>query len=155
MNILVDGQTLASPEINRGIGVYFKNVLNNMVKRSFSNVWYIAVTNEGLLQLLDPWVAERIIPIVNSAFNPSTEYIKADAYTYELELIISKYEIDVYWNPNPLMVNVLFPIREMACNMFITIHDLIPAIMPIKEWSPIVKAEYNRRLSLLKKWKKL
>ena len=43
LNILVDGQTLQSPEINRGIGIYFKNVLNNMIKHSFEHNWYLAV----------------------------------------------------------------------------------------------------------------
>ena len=45
MNILIDGQTLETPEVNRGIGIYFKNTLNNMVKMSFCHNWYIAVSS--------------------------------------------------------------------------------------------------------------
>lgn len=155
MNILIDGQVLETPELNRGIGIYFKNVFNNMVKRSFSNVWYISISNRDVLQFLDPWVSERITPIVNPVFAPSTDYSKAEAFTIELNKVIQEYQIDVYWNPDPLMVNVLFPTHELACEMFITIYDLIPAVMPIKEWSVPVKTEYNRRLSILKKWKNL
>ena len=155
MNILIDGQVLETPELNRGIGIYFKNVFNNMVKRSFSNVWYISISNRDVLQFLDPWVSERITPIVNPVFAPSTDYSKAEAFTIELNKVIQEYQIDVYWNPDPLMVNVLFPTHELACEMFITIYDLIPAVMPIKEWPVPVKTEYNRRLSILKKWKNL
>ena len=155
MNILIDGQVLETPELKRGIGIYFKNVFNNMVKRSFSNVWYISISNRDVLQFLDPWVSERITPIVNPVFAPSTDYSKAEAFTIELNKVIQEYQIDVYWNPDPLMVNVLFPTHELACEMFITIYDLIPAVMPIKEWPVPVKTEYNRRLSILKKWKNI
>lgn len=45
MNILVDGQTLSTPEINRGIGIYYRNVLCNMMRQNMSHSWYITVHN--------------------------------------------------------------------------------------------------------------
>ncbi len=150
LNILVDGQTLQSPEINRGIGIYFKNVLNNMIKHSFEHNWYLAVGNKACLDALDPWVVQRVIPIENELFSPSCDYSRTSAYTSELQKIVSEKGIDVFWCPNPLMVNVLFAEGELGCRMYATLYDLIPAIMPVKEWRSTVRDEYNRRLEDLK-----
>lgn len=149
MNILVDGQTLQSPEVNRGIGVYFKNVLNNMVKQSFIHNWYIAVENRSCLSALDPWVSRRLTPVENRLFAPGADYERSTAYTDALERIVEEKSIDVYWNPNPLMVNVLFLNRELECTMYFMLHDIIPVIMPVTEWSKTVRAEYKRRLEYL------
>lgn len=148
MNILIDGQTLQSPEINRGIGVYFKNVLNNMVKVSFGHNWYIALEDKEALSALDPWVAQRLIPIEDECFLPSEDYSQTDPYTYRLEEIVFQYKIDVYWNPNPLMANVLFPCQILFCRMFSTVHDLIPMILS-PDWSKEILSEYKRRITFL------
>lgn len=150
MNILIDGQTLQSPEVNRGIGVYFRNVLNNMVKQSFIHNWYIAVESKDCLLALDSWVAGRLIPVEDRRFAPGSDYERTTAYTDALERVVEENRIDVYWNPNPLMVNVLFPDRVLKCRMYCMLHDIIPAIMPVPEWSEAVRAEYKRRLQFLK-----
>lgn len=149
MNILIDGQTLETEEINRGIGVYFKNVLSNMVKYSVGNIWYIAISSSNSLNELDEWIANRLNPIINESFAPSFEYAREEQFTDSLNIVIEKYHIDCLWTPNPLMVNVLFPSKEITCPFFATIHDLIPFVMPIKEWSETVRSEYLRRLDYL------
>ena len=150
MKILIDGQTLESPEINRGIGVYFKNVINNMVKQSFEHEWYITVSKESSLSVLDPWVASRLKPIVKDILKPSFDYEKNEEFTITLENIVEDNNIDIFWSPNPLMVNVLFPTRRISEKMFVTIYDVIPAIMPIKEWPKNIKNEYERRLGFFR-----
>lgn len=150
MNILVDGQTLETEEINRGIGVYFKNVLYNMIKNTAGTVWYITVSKEESIDKLDSWVASRLIPVVDAIFEPSFDYGREEQFTTRLNETIEKYHIDCLWTPNPLMVNVLFPNKKVNCAFFATIHDLIPYVMPVKEWSEVVTTEYNRRLDYLK-----
>ena len=54
MRILIDGQTFESPEIDRGIGVYTKNVINRMINQSYEHEWYIAVSNTRNLKKLNP-----------------------------------------------------------------------------------------------------
>ena len=149
MNILVDGQTLESAEIKRGIGVYFKNVLSYMMKRSYIHQWYITVSDPKALKHLDPWVAKRLIPVTDPIFQPSTDYTRTPSYTNKLNQTIKQYDIDIYWNPNPMMVNVLFPLKRLECQMYLTIHDLIPAVMPVKEWEKRVQNEYQRRVQML------
>jgi len=150
MNILVDGQTLETEEINRGIGVYFKNVLYNMIKNTAGTVWYIAISRAESINQLEPWIVNRLIPVVDGLFAPSFEYERATQFTDRLNDIIEEYRIDCVWTPNPLMVNVIFPNKKVNCEFFATIHDLIPYVMPIKEWSETVTGEYNRRLDYLK-----
>lgn len=151
MNILVDGQTLETPELNRGIGVYFKNILNGMVKQSYEHNWYVTVSDCNSLKSLDPWVQSRMKLLVDEKYRPGTDYLRTGEYTSELNSAIRENKIDAVWIPNPLMMNVLFPERKLECRTFITIYDLIPVIMPVKEWSREVNAEYARRLEYLMK----
>lgn len=150
MNILIDGQTLETGEIERGIGVYFKNVLAEMVRQSVGDIWYIMVSSEKALSKLDRWTANRVIPVIDRVFAPGTDYTREDAFTDQVNQTVAKYHIDCFWTPNPLMVNVLFPSKPIACPFYATVHDLIPYLMPIKEWEERVTKEYHRRLSYLK-----
>lgn len=94
-------------------------------------------------------MAKRLIPVTDPIFQPSTDYTRTPSYTNKLNQTIKQYHIDVYWNPNPMMVNVLFPIDLPACKMYTTVYDFIPAIMPIKDWSKEIQSEYQRRLRFL------
>ncbi|QWT52104.1 glycosyltransferase [Eubacterium sp. MSJ-33] len=150
MNILIDGQTFNTPEIHRGIGVYVKSVINNLLRINYENEWYIAISNSKNLDELIPYAQSKLHIICNEAFTPCTDYEKNQDYTNELESIIQKNDIDIYWNPNPLMVNVLFPQRDLSCKMYFTVYDIIPVIFPDKTWAESIKTEYNRRLGFLR-----
>ncbi|MGB8452463.1 MAG: glycosyltransferase [Anaerocolumna sp.] len=150
MNILIDGQTLETPEIKRGIGVYFKNVLENMIKQSYEHNWYIMISNIDCIKILDSWVIQRLVPLIDDVFTPCSDFNKTSDFTKRIEEIIYDCNIDVFWIPNPLMVNVLFPNKRFNCKIHVTIFDLIPYIMPIKEWASTIKKEYKRRLDYLK-----
>lgn len=150
MNILVDGQTLETPEVNRGIGVYFKNVLNSMIKQSYEHNWYITLSDKSAVKNLDSWVSNRITVITSEKFTSGSDFQRTDAYTAELQKVVEQYNIDMIWLPNPMMVNVLFPNKSFDCPIFTTMYDLIPQVMPVKEWSNEVREEYSRRLQFIK-----
>ncbi len=150
MNILIDGQTLETEEINRGIGVYFKNLVANMIKQSVGNIWYITVSNEKAISKLDRWTTNRLIPIVDRVFAPGADYTREDAFSDRINQVVAEYRIDRFWCPNPLMVNVLFPNKAVNCPFYATIYDLIPYLMPVKEWEERITQEYHRRLEYLK-----
>ena len=150
MIFLIDGQTLETDEIDRGIGIYFKNVLYNLIAGTAGNIWYIAVSSAQSVAKLDPWLAGRLNVLEDSCFAPSTDYSRADAYTDRINEIVAEHNVDVFWSPNPLMVNVLFPNKKIKCRHFATVHDLIPLIRPVKEWSRETQSEYDRRLDYLK-----
>lgn len=151
MNILVDGQTFLTPEINRGIGSYLKNTLNNLVKQGLEHTFFIVISNKEALSCLEDWVVSRIVVIERDIFAPSTDYLeKTNLYTKELEKVVRDYNIDIYWNPNPMMINVLFPLRNIGCPIYITMYDLIPLVMPIDTWPAFVSREYHRRVNFIK-----
>ncbi|MFZ5595894.1 MAG: glycosyltransferase [Bacillota bacterium] len=159
MRILVDGQTLVTPEINRGIGVYFKTVLNTMIENDMSCEWHVTVPDIKYLQYLKPSVLNRIQPVVRREFNPNSIY--SDGYSSQADFSrvlreeIAGGKIDVYWNPNPLMYNVFFPAERLNTRMVVTIHDLIPLIFPgryLRKWPEQVAAEYLLRLRRIGGW---
>ena len=150
MKILIDGQTFETPEIHRGIGVYTKNVINQMVKQNYEVEWYIALSNDRNLVELDPWVRQRLHVIVAEDMTPCTDYTRNARYTAKLEELIDNYDIDALWLPNGLMVNVLFLSRAVSCPVFLTVYDLIPYLYPIKEWPEPITREYMRRLEMAK-----
>lgn len=150
MNILIDGQTLETEEINRGIGVYFKNVLTNMIRQSVGDIWYITVSSEKSVLKLDRWTVGRLIPIVDRVFAPGTDYEREEAFSDRINQAVAEYRIDRFWCPNPLMVNVLFPNKAVNCPFYATVYDLIPYLMPIAEWEQRITREYHRRLEYLR-----
>lgn len=150
MNILIDGQTLETEEINRGIGVYFKNLVANMIRQSVGHIWYITVSSEKAVLKLDRWTAGRVIPIADRVFAPGTDYDRENAFSKRINQVIAEYRIDRFWCPNPLMVNVLFPNQVINCPFYATIYDLIPYLMPVAEWEERITREYHRRLEYLK-----
>lgn len=159
MKILVDGQTLITPEINRGIGVYFKTALTSLIENDMSCEWYITVPDKKCLEHLSPFVNNRVQPIVRIEFNPN--HIYSNGYALQscfssilLEETVSK-KIDVYWNPNPLMANVFFPVEKLYSRMVVTIHDLIPLVFEdryLKRWPEALAAEYLDRLRRIGDW---
>lgn len=150
MNILIDGQTLETEEINRGIGVYFKNLVTNMIRQSVGDIWYITVSSEKSVLKLDRWTAGRVIPIVDRVFAPGTDYEREEAFSDRINQAVAEYRIDRFWCPNPLMVNVLFPNKTVNCPFYATVYDLIPYLMPIAEWEQRITREYHRRLEYLR-----
>lgn len=156
MKILIDGQTLETQEINRGIGNYFKNVVNNIIKIDFINEWYITVSNKSFVKKLDPWVVDKLNIIENQKFSPSNINTSLDIanreYTEEIQKTISNNNIELYWNPNPVMQNVMFPVEKLNCDFFATFYDLIPLVFKnkyINNWPNELKNEYMRRLNYL------
>jgi glycosyltransferase involved in cell wall biosynthesis len=150
MNILIDGQTLESAELNRGIGVYFKNTLNCLVKGSYIHNWYITVSNSSTVTNLDPWAAKRVTTLIDPIFAPGFDYERTSDYTLALRKTVKQYAIDLWWTPNPFMINVLFPNDAIGCPMYLTAHDLIPAVMPVTDWGENIKREYLARFNTLR-----
>lgn len=151
MNILIDGQTFETPEVHRGIGIYTKSVINNMLKLNYEHNWYICVSDDKNLSELDGWVQNKLHVIKRPEVRPEINYARNEEYTRALEEIVDEKSIDMVWIPNMLMVNVLALERMLPCRVCVTVYDLIPFLFPVKEWGePIVK-EYHRRLQFLAK----
>lgn len=160
MKILIDGQTLLTPEISRGIGTYFRNCVENILANDFTNDFYINSPAGDHLNRLSPWAREKLCVIDDPAYDirpaqqGSRKYL-AELYANTLNNDLEKRGIDLYWSPNALMDNVFLPARHTgACRFAVTIFDLIVLVMAkeyAKHRSASAMSSYKKKLSLLER----
>ncbi len=154
MRILIDGQTSRTPEINRGIGVYFKKVVEGILANDFINDFLIIGPRTDELTSLSPWARQKLQCLATEEKETNAPDGPANrAYSDLINETISREKIDLYWSPNPLMLNVFLPANENAkCCFAATIFDLIPAVMETqfrKHWPAQMMRQYKERLGLL------
>ena len=64
MKILIDGQTLSTPEMDRGIGVVFKNLCEQLVINDLSKEWYVSVRALSDLGRFNKEVQKRLKQVI-------------------------------------------------------------------------------------------
>ncbi|HWT02214.1 MAG TPA: glycosyltransferase family 1 protein [Pyrinomonadaceae bacterium] len=154
MKILIDGQTLLTPEINRGIGTYFKNTVEHVLENDFTNDFYMATPRGAHLNNLSPWAREKLCVVDSEAYDVRARSGNpAELYADALHDDIERLGINLYWSPNALMDNVLLPARRSsACRFAVTIYDLIPLVMAetyAEHLTPAAVAAYREKLERL------
>jgi glycosyltransferase involved in cell wall biosynthesis len=156
MKFLIDGQTLSTPELNRGIGRVFKRICEELVVNDISKEWYITVRDISDLRHFSAAVQKKLIPIqVSEALNQDGYAKQTKHYSQLLNKVVTELKIDAYWVPNPLMMNVVLPTDLCNVTIFATIYDIIPLIMPedyIYSWQKAQNTEYKRRIETLPNW---
>ena len=158
MRVLIDGQTLLTAEINRGIGTYFKNVVERVLEQDFVNDYYVNTAEDDQLKHLSPWARDRIQTISHQAYHPQNldggrDRHSPDTYTNTLNEDLAKNKIDLYWTPNPLMNNVFLPAKIADCRFAATIFDLIVLVMRdrfLDKWPSAPQSAYLKKLQTLK-----
>ena len=158
MKILIDGQTLLTPEITRGIGKYFVNSIENMLQYDFTNDFYLNVPPRVNLTVLSPWARQKLHLLENEAYDtrastngdgPQYEQVYSDTLNSDIERL----GIDVYWSPNALMHSVILPQRQSRdCAYAATIFDLIVLVMEqefAKHWPADSLVAYKSKLERL------
>ena len=156
MRFLIDGQTLSTPEINRGIGVVFKRLCEELVINDISKEWLITVHDISDLKYFSAAVQRRLTPIeVNESLNKDGYVEQTKHYSQVLNRIAAESKIDAYWVPNPLMMNVVLPTDLCDVTIFATVYDVIPLMMPhdyVHGWPEHLQREYQRRVDSLAAW---
>ncbi|HEX8707272.1 MAG TPA: glycosyltransferase family 1 protein [Pyrinomonadaceae bacterium] len=160
MKVLIDGQTLLTPEINRGIGTYFKQSVEQILENDFTNDFYLNTPRGPHLESLSRWAREKLCVIDDPAYDlsaprgRSAEYL-AELYSDALNNDLEKRGIDLYWSPNALMGNVFLPAHgARRCRFAVTIFDLIISVMEesyAKHLSPSAIAVYRAKLKRLER----
>jgi glycosyltransferase involved in cell wall biosynthesis len=156
MKILIDGQTLATPDIQRGIGKYFITIVEQILAADFTTDFFLYAPARANLDELSPW-ARRKLCVIRAPEFPVTDQFKPDEgaakYSESVNGVIDELGIDVYWSPNGLMNNVFLPTkRATRCQFAVTIFDLIPAVMEShfeKHWPPEAFKQYRAKLKAL------
>ncbi|MGQ0761232.1 MAG: glycosyltransferase family 4 protein [Acidobacteriota bacterium] len=155
MKILIDGQTLLTRELTRGIGKYFLNIVENILSVDFTNDFFLVAPNASKLDAFAPWAREKLHVIEQRAngHGRGSEEALTSSYSDSINDSISKTGIDLYWSPNALMDSVFLPARKVNdCRYAVTIFDLIPLVMEDhfkKAWPPKVFARYRKKLARL------
>lgn len=148
MRLLIDGQTLSTPDIHRGIGEVFLQILFLIANKKKDIKIFLAV--------YDDFDVNSIIPIRESLniINLGKALIINDesSRTYDHSIInaIENNFIDIFWIPNPLMPNVHFIHSKPPCKVIITMYDLIPLVLHdfyLKKYPKDISNEYKFRLS--------
>ena len=149
MKILIDGQTLLTPDITRGIGKYFVNNVENILHYDFTNDFYLNTPPGTNLSALSPWARSKLHILENAAYGPQSEKLYSDTLNNDIERL----GINIYWSPNALMDNVVLPACQTnACQFAVTIFDLIVSVMEkdyAKHWPAGSVAAFKNKLKRL------
>jgi glycosyltransferase involved in cell wall biosynthesis len=153
MRILIDAQTLATPETGRGIGRVFQGLCRRMIPRGHMHAWWLAVPQGADLESLGAEVLRCAQVVEVPPVDLSHGYGEAtDRHRAALQRICDAQRIDLCWHPNPLMLNVVLPLGLTGPREACTVYDVIPARLPETHqasWSPDARAEYGQRLDAL------
>jgi len=156
MKILVDGQTLSTPDVRRGIGRVLVQLCEELFPSDRSNEWYVAVRSADDLTALGEEAQRIAKPVVVSApALPGRPALRARAYGDELSRLCSEHDIGLYWNPNPLMSNVTLPLELGGVPKVCTVYDLIPRMLPetyLHTWPRLQREDYEARVARLPTW---
>src|SRR5262249_11260251 len=152
MKLLIDGQTLLTAEITRGIGKYFVKTLEEVLHYDFVNDFYLAAPDGPHLNVLSPWARNKLQLVAAEEYD-SRRASDEQHYSAALNNDIARLGIDVYWSPNALMDSVVLPRRlNSACKFAVTMFDLIPAVMEKEyeqQWPAAMLASYRQKLKQL------
>lgn len=150
MRILIDGQTLTTYEIKRGIGRVFLALINAIVNEQDYFDWYITTDNPSALSLFQPAVQAKLTVLPINLSTNQDPLQSSTEYSRHIQAIIDEQNIDLYWNLNPLMLNVCFPTELKNVKIQVIIHDLIPKVLGyVDTWPDARRQEYVRRLNFV------
>lgn len=150
MNILIDGQTLSTPEIHRGIGEVFLNILDNIISLGTDHNFFICVYDDydfnSLRRIHDK------VTLLTLGKKIDTSEMGSRKYSESVLRYISEKKIECFWIPNPVMPNINFIENKPLCRTLVTFYDLIPLIFKenyLDFWPNSVKEDYIERLNSL------
>ncbi|MBI4635704.1 MAG: glycosyltransferase family 4 protein [Candidatus Rokubacteria bacterium] len=155
MRILVDGQTLGSPDRHRGLGRYLISTLAAMLSLETPHRFAVAtpggVSTQDLPLILHDDALYSALDLASAKPRIAGEDLGP---SQRLELALRRRlqadPVDLYWNPNPLATNVALPARTPDCAFVATVFDLIPLKFReayLDRWPAEVARDYLRRLT--------
>lgn len=130
MNFAFDGQTLCSPDADRGIGVYFQALLNAMP--NVASVHELSLFTWGQHAQGVSLPAQTSETVRNIALLPGyggTNISGNDLLRRRNSAIraaVKEHQIDCVFNPNSLQLHVEPVSRPPSCALVSVVHDLTP-----------------------------
>lgn len=129
MKIAIDGQTLVSPDANRGIGNYVRS-LTQAFSRIKGHEFYLL--NWGVpMHGVESSGSLRCVRLSASPLEPlpglDTRYHRRNA---AIRQFIRREGVDLLFNPNPMQLSVEAVSRVYPVPLVSTLHDLTPFQLP-------------------------
>lgn len=140
MKLLVDGQTLATPEVHRGIGRVVLAFLEQLVASPGFSVT-VAVPDPAALEAIPPRIRGNMRELVLPGGTGWDEAFRR-----------AQAGFDHVWHANPMMLNVRPPVLAEGPRHWATLYDLIPLVMCrdyLDRWPEALQQDYRARLDLL------
>ncbi|CAG7659183.1 glycosyltransferase [Paenibacillus allorhizosphaerae] len=144
MRILIDIQTLYTPEKNRGIGIYTYNWIKGLINQDSSHRYYL------MRRKNEQW-----------EFTFASQFIDFDQRimedrnweVYSLEEFLERKNIDVIHFTSPHMFDIEVPdITSVNIKKSYLVYDLIPLVMKdhyYNNWSQHIQRLYDSRCKLI------
>lgn len=140
MKLLVDGQTLATPEVHRGIGRVVLNFLEQLVASPGFSVTVAVPRAEALAE-----IPLRVLGNCRSLVLPGGE-------AWDAAFAEAQAGFDHVWHANPMMLNVRPPVLADGPRHWATLYDLIPLVLRqhyLDRWPQALQQDYMARLERL------
>lgn len=145
MRVLIDVQTLFTNEKKRGIGIYTYHWVENMLKQSTTDRFYL------MRKVSDKWMFTFV-----SKYTEFNERLYEERYWMEenLNFFIEQKEIQIIHFTSPYMLDIEIPvIKNPTVKKSYLVYDLIPLVMDDEyyaKWPQNVQTLYNERSKRLK-----
>lgn len=155
MRILIDGWLLSSPQKHRSSGLRFRRLLQQMIWDDQAHEWFVCLSgNPGHL----PAEAEfdhfaTVLPIDPSIIGHDL-VSRDDAYQCELQDLVERHKIDLYWHPAVTEPEVPVPLGLEGVHICLSLtsneawaDNRASEIRP-----PLVRETLLRRMEACKHW---
>ena len=152
MKLIIDGLTVNTPTLKRGIGKVFLNLLREVLFHHRQAQITIICFDEALRSYL----GDNLNNVTFHKISPSIKQLpppqRAAAYSAEIEGLYNYGEEVLFWHPNPLMLDQILPYYT-TIQTLLTIYDFIPLLYPkmyLNRWHQQEQNEYSKRLEFLR-----
>lgn len=157
MSLVVDGQVLATDEVDRGIGVTFRNLADHLPFFLPETEVVLTVDDLGRLERLGHRALDQFRVEVDPRFAPAgadgPDWRAIQTRQEEaLAEVCDRVAATIWWSPDPLMGNVCLPEAPPGVARVATVYDLLPLTMAeafFDRWPEHQQAAYRAKLARL------
>ncbi len=159
MHFAIDGQTLSSPDADRGIGIYVQTLIKELPAIAPQHEWFLLDWSHDAS--IDKYIPDglrkfyrilRISPQYGG--DDATGHIPYRTMNAAVRAAIRTYKLDAILNPNPLQLHVQPVSSTPECALVAIIHDLTPIALKWPDYgfpNKDLAREYERRLEHVKR----
>ncbi len=155
MRILVDGSLLYSPQKNRSAGLRFRRLLQQIVWDDQAHEWFICLGGTPEPLSIEPGFDQFATVLTIDPSSTGHDLVsRDDSYQRELQRLVDRHDIDLYWHPAALEPEVPVPLGLEGVHVCLSIasSDLRAFGASHEKLPPLVRETLLRRREVFKHW---